>query len=287
MIRIHTRWLITFLILLSTLLSGPAVGTTFAQDGEPTPTETPFIPQEEPTDPPAVPTDIPADTETPFPTATDIPATTEPEPTATSAPSEVPPTPTPTDEPTAISTPTPDPTLTPTTTPTPSPTATPTPTPPRFTPRSIVSGSGCIQTSSSDRVETTSYVNFSCEARNAPIFVYYSGTVSAPTSGWQYRINGGSWMTASSSLPTQGAIFYRSVLAFSIDLRPTTSVTPGSTGSVAISVACATGCTAETTGYATTLSATRLQPAPTAADLQLACTPSIVSGGPAQPQNVS
>lgn len=264
------------------------------QEDAPAPAEDPAF-QQEPVEEPPLPTEIPTEPPPP-PTATDIPPTETPTPTI--SPTDVPPTETPTaiatESPTATATSpatvTPTVTVTPTAaasaTATPSPTPSPTPTP-RIGIRSIVSGSGCTQTSASDVVETTGMVSFSCEARTAGLFVYYSGTVAAPTTGWQYRINNGAWTAAGSSVPTQGTIFSRSVPAFTIDLRPTAAVTAGTTGSVAVSVSCATGCTSAPAGYATVLSATRAVPAPTATDLQLTCTPASVTARPGQASSVT
>lgn len=118
------------------------------------------------------------------------------------------------------------------------------------------------------------------------MFVYYPGTVSGASTGWQFRIYGGTWTSANTALPTQGVLF-RSVPAFTIDLRPTASVSPGSRGQVSIAVSCTSGCAFAQAGYSSILDASRLVAAPTAADLQLVCTPATVTIGAGQPQLVS
>jgi hypothetical protein len=155
----------------------------------------------------------------------------------------------------------------------------------------VATGSGCTQTSPSDMVEPTGLVSFRCEGQTASSGRYYIGSVSAATTSWLYRINGGSWQSSGSQVPTQSTLNARSILPFTIDLRPTTAVTPGTSGSVSVSVsyqACFLFfCGEPVSDYTATLQATRPAVTPTAADLLLSCTPATVGKAVNQPQTIS
>jgi hypothetical protein len=201
-------------VLTLLLLSLPAFPGALAQTDDVTP----------PPEPTSTPTPAPTDTPSPEPTSTPTPAPTDtPTPEPTSTPTPIP-TSTPAPAPTSTATPKP------TTTPTPAPTSTPAPAPQDggFSAQSVVSGSGCSQTSPTDIVELTESVQFRCPAVSGGGLTYRR-TFSMPTAGWQYAIDGGSFRTASSSsspLVTTPEV--------TVALRPTGTVLPGQSGTMTV-----------------------------------------------------
>jgi hypothetical protein len=134
-------------------------------------------------------------------------------------------------------------------------------------------------------------VSFSCEGRTAATGVYYSGSASNPTTGWQYRVNGGTWITSTSALPTQSNILSRSLTSYTIDLRATGTVAAGTSGTVTLRADFVTCvliiCGSPVNAYTVTIQATRVAPTPSAADLLLSCTPASITVGAGQSQTVS
>lgn len=221
----------------------PPVPTPTTPPVEPTPMPAP--PTQAPTAVPPIPTDVP-------PPPTQVPTAVPPTPTQ--VPTAVPPTPTPT----PVS-------------PTPTPVSpTPTPTPGGVSVQRIVSGSGCTQVSSTDIVPVGTAVEFRCNAADGPGSTTVTRTFSGLTAGWEYQVNSEIWRS------TVGPAFsqYDVIPAFTLRLRPTAAVTPGSQGVVTVALSTNNGSGA----YTTTVGATRQAAVqPTAADLQLTCDPVSVS----------
>lgn len=227
----------------------------------------------------------------PEPEPIEIPPTpTEPVP----LPTEVPPTEevVVTAEPT-VGVPTPPPTLVATPSPTIAATPSPTPAPAKriaastpattqnLTVMSIVAGSGCTQISTTDTVPAGTAVGFACNGADGPGESPVTRTFSGLTSGWQYQVNQGSWLSS------VGPVYERADLIpdFTVSIRPTTSVAPGTSGQVTVSVSTSNGSGG---AHVTTIGATR-QPdlVPTAADLQLTCSPASVSAPVGSTQTIS
>lgn len=250
----------------------------------PEPTAIPPTPTPEPTPPPE-----PTPTPEPMPMPTTVPPTLaptaeptpEPAPTLEPAPATVPPTLVPTAEPTAAI---PTPTQIPPTSVPKAPVVTPTPTPTvsgGFSTQRIVVGSGCTQISSTDVVPVGTAVEFRCNGADGPGKQAVTRTFSGLTSGWEYQVNNEAWRSAA------GPVFSQNdqMPSFIVRLRPTAAATPGGQGTITVTVA-----THKNGGgtYTTTMAATRQNVvAPTAADLQLGCTPASVSGQVGAPQTVT
>lgn len=219
------------------------------------------------------------------PTPTPAPPTVTPLPTLV-PPTAVPPTPTPV-------TPTPTPTVVP---PTPTPTAviptptamlstqvpTPTPTPTGgFSVQSVVSGSGCTQISSTDIVPVGTAVEFRCNTADGPGSTPVTRTFSGLTAGWEYQVNNEIWRSSPGPVYSQADL----IPQFTLRLRPSASVTPGSQGFVTVQLSTNNGSGAYTATVGATLQTSGA--APTAADLQLACSPASISANVNAAQTVT
>jgi hypothetical protein len=123
-----------------------------------------------------------------------------------------------------------------------------------------VSGGGCTQVSPSDVVDVPNSVEFLCNGATFPGQGQgFERRYSAPTEGWEYQINNdGSWRAGSHTTS-----FGNNAPAVTVLLRPTTSVTVGTSGSVTVTLV---RTPSNQTEYQATLSATRGPLAPTAAD---------------------
>ncbi|MGI8485512.1 MAG: hypothetical protein ACR2OU_14770 [Thermomicrobiales bacterium] len=171
-----------------------------------------------------------------------------------------------------------EPTLSPTATPT--PTQTPTPRS-RISVQSIVAGSGCTQTSSTDVVAVMVAVVFTCNTVNGPGNSPVTRTFSGLTAGWEYQVNNEPWRSVA------GPVFEQqdTIPSYVVRLRATSAVAEGSSGRISVSVATSNG-----TGgiYTATLSATlAVPPRPTASDLQLFCAPAALNIGAGQSQTIT
>ena len=227
----------------------------------PTPTEAPPTPT--PTDVPSTPTPAeapPTPTEVLFPT---VPAT-QPGEAPTPVPTDVP-------QPSPTAPPAPEPAATLPAAGTPTSTSTPSPTSPATrdagrarTPsigiQGVVGGRCALAAGSTDVVTPGTPVRFDCPGTLLGILI----GISDPTSGWEYRINGGSWRTT-------GATVGGGSQAFSVELRPTSQAPEGSMGQVTVTVYALLW-----TAYSSVLQATVAVTPPTAADFSISCTPSSV-----------
>jgi hypothetical protein len=150
-----------------------------------------------------------------------------------------------------------------------------------FSIQSIVTGSGCEQTSTTDVVSVGDAVEFLCDGEVGPESDNTNDvtrTFSNLTSGWQYQLNNGAWRSTVTSPQSDNEF-----TAFTVRLRPTSAVSPGTSGFITVSLTTSDGIS----GYTTTLGATRAQATPVAADLQLVCSPSPVTVNINQPQTVN
>jgi hypothetical protein len=164
----------------------------------------------------------------------------------------------------------------------------PTPTPTATAPASggisiqrIVAGSGCTQVSATDIVPAGTAVEFLCNGANGPGGSTVTRTFSNLTAGWEYQVNNEAWRSAVGPVFSQTDV----IANFTVRLRPTASVVPGNQGSITVTLTTSNG-----TGgaHTTTMGATRLlEVTPTAADLQLSCTPSLVSAQVGSSQTIS
>ncbi len=216
----------------------------------PTPVPTAVSPTPTPVPPTPVPTVV-------LPTPTPVPPT--PVPTA------VPPTPTP-------GAPTPAPVK-----PTPTP-VTPTPTPTGgFTVQRIVSGSGCTQVSATDIVPVGTAVEFRCDSASPPFLGSVNRSFTGLTAGWQYQLNDEPWRDV---VGADDSRQFNTMPAFTVRIRPTEAVNSGSQGTVTVSVVTRGLFGSTVSSYSATLGATRQAIAvPTAADVQLTCSPTSISVG--------
>lgn len=135
----------------------------------------------------------------------------------------------------------------------------------------IVSGSGCMQVSTTDVVPVGTAVEFRCSGADGPGSSSVLRGFSGLTAGWEYQVNNDPWRS------TEGPVYGQPdwLPDFTVRIRPTAAVPAGTQGGITVIVQTNNGGGG---AHITTIAATRrLETVPTAADLQLVCNPATIT----------